>query len=273
MQALAVALTLVAMIVATIFLTVAKVWWFAPLASNWGSLDTLIVITFAVTGLALVGVNLFIAYSVYYHRAQKDRKALFFVDNPRLEWGLIAVTTVGIVVLLGPGLYYYAQLIRPPQNHMVVEVLTQQWLWSYRYPGKDGVLGPASIKRFTPANQFGLDPQAPASQDDIPVLGGPLALPVGQPVLLRMRSNDVIHSFYVPEFRVKWDVVPGMVTEVWFTPTKTGEFQVICAELCGVGHYSMVGKVVVMEPDAFQKWLSERPTVAQIFGPSPKAQR
>lgn len=97
------------------------------------------------------------------------------------------------------------------------------------------------------------------------MLGGPLALPVGQPVLLRMRSNDVLHSFYVPEFRVKWDVVPGMVTELWFTPTKTGEFQVICAELCGVGHYSMVGKVVVMEPDAFQKWLSERPTVAQIF--------
>lgn len=114
MQALAVALTLVAMIVATIFLTVAKVWWFAPLASNWGSLDTLIVITFAVTGLALVGVNLFIAYSVYYHRAQKGRKAVFFVDNPRLEWGLIAATTVGIVVLLGPGLYYYAQLIPPP---------------------------------------------------------------------------------------------------------------------------------------------------------------
>lgn len=265
MLALAVAITLVVMIAGTIFLTVFKVWWFAPLASNWGSLDNLIVFTFALTGVALVGVNLVIAYAVYNHRKQPGRKAFFFVDNPRLEWSLIAITTVGIVVLLAPGLYYYAQLITPPKDHVTVEVLTQQWLWSYRYPGKDGAFGPASIKRFTPANPFGVDVAAPTSRDDILAVGGPLYLQVNQPVRLRMRSNDVLHSFYVPEFRTKWDIVPGMVTELWFTPTRVGEFQVICAELCGVGHYSMVGKVVVLSREDFQKWLQAQPTLAQTL--------
>ncbi|MER3552810.1 MAG: cytochrome-c oxidase [Meiothermus sp.] len=266
MLALAVAITLVAMIIGTVLLTVFKVWWFAPLASNWGSLDTLIVITFALTGLALIGVNLFIAYSVYYHRKSPGRKAFFFIDNPRLEWGLIALTTIGIVALLAPGLYYYAQLITPPRNHITIEVLTQQWMWSYRYPGPDGVFGPASIKRFTPANPFGIDAGAKGSQDDVIAIGGPLYLPLGQPVQLRMRSNDVLHSFYVPQFRAKWDIVPGMVTELWFTPTKVGEFQVVCAELCGIGHYTMIGKVVVLEPDKYQQWLKSQPTVAQTLG-------
>lgn len=265
MLGLAVAITLVLMIVGTVYLTVFKVWWFSPLASNWGSLDNLIVFTFAVTGIVLIAVNLFIAYSVYYHRKQPGRKAFFFIDNPRLEWGLIAITTVGIVTLLAPGLYYYAQLITPPKNHMTIEVLTQQWLWSYRYPGQDGVFGPASIKRFTPANPFGIDVAAATSKDDVLAVGGPLYLPLNQPVRLRMRSNDVLHSFYVPQFRAKWDIVPGMVTELWFTPNKTGEFQVICAELCGVGHYTMVGKVVVLSPEDFQKWLQTSPTVAQTL--------
>ena len=266
MLGLALAITLVAMVVGAVLLTVLKVWWFTPLASNWGSLDTLIIITAVISGIVYVVINLIMAYSVRYHRKQPGHKAFFFVDNPRLEWGLIAITTLGIVGLLAPGLYYYAKLITPPKDRMVVEVLSQQWLWSYRYPGKDGVFGPANIKLYTPANPYGIDLKAKTSQDDVLALGGPLYLPLNKPVLLRMRSNDVLHSFYVSQFRVKWDIVPGMVTELWFTPTKIGEFQVQCAELCGVGHYSMIGKVVVVTPEEFQKWLSERPTVAQTLG-------
>lgn len=273
MQALALAVTLVVMVLGAFILTALRVWWFAPLASNWASMDNLIIISLVLCGAAFIIINLFIAYTLYAHHSERGRKASFFVDNPRLEWNLIWFTGLGIVLLLAPGLYFYAQVINPPKSPYVVEVLTQQWLWSYRYPGKDGVLGPADVKNYTAANPFGVNAEAPASRDDVPALGGPLYLPLGRPVLLRMRSNDVLHSFYVPEFRMKMDIVPGMVTQMWFTPTKTGTFQVICAELCGVGHYNMVGQVVVVEPDEFERWLEQRPTVAQTLQPTGNAQR
>ncbi|RIH82871.1 cytochrome c oxidase subunit II [Calidithermus roseus] len=273
MQALALAITLVGMVLGAFLLTALRVWWFAPLASNWGNLDKLIIISLVLCGGAFIAINLFVAYTIYAHNSHRGRKAFFFVDNPRLEWRLIWLTAIGIVLLLAPGLYFYAQVITPPQKPYVIEVLTQQWLWSYRYPGKDGVLGPADIKNYSPANPFGVNTEAQTSQDDVPALGGPLYLPLGQPVLLRMRSNDVLHSFFVPEFRMKMDVVPGMVTQMWFTPTRTGEFQVICAELCGVGHSTMIGKVVVVEPKEFERWLEERPTIAQTLQSTGNAQR
>ncbi len=273
MLGLSLAITLVAMIVGAVVLTASKIWWFTPLASNWGSLDTLIVITTIICGIVYIVINLIMAYSVNYHRKKEGHKAFFFVDNPRLEWSLIAITAAGIVFLLAPGLYYYAKLITPPQDHMTVEVLAQQWLWSYRYPGKDNTFGASNIKNYTPANPFGIDTKDQASQDDVPSIGEPLHLVLNKPVQLHMRSNDVLHAFYVSEFRVKWDIVPGMITKLWFTPTKVGEFQVYCAELCGVGHYAMNAKVVVMEQADYDKWLAEHATVAQTLKPTATVQR
>ncbi|GAA6733523.1 cytochrome c oxidase subunit II [Thermus oshimai] len=263
MHKLALALALVLMVLAAMGLALFRPWWFTPLASNWGALDRLIVFSLAVTGLAYLGINLFLAY-VLAQRA--PGRAAYLTDDRRLEGGLITLTTLGIVLLLAPGLYYYAQLVAPPRSALQVEVLGQQWIWAYRYPGPDGRLGRGEARLASPANPFGVDPRDPAALDDVVVLGGPLHLPLNQPVLLLLRANDAIHNFYVPEFRVKMDAVPGMVTRIWFTPTRPGSFQVLCAEYCGLGHSRMVGQVQVEPPEAFAAWLEAQPTVAQLMG-------
>lgn len=266
MQAMALGVVLILIVIGSVVLTVGGFWWFPPLASNWASIDVMMMITIVVTGVAFIAVNLFIAYVVFRYRSQKGTQALFQPDDHKLEKILIIITTVGIVVLLAPGLFFYARYISPPQNSQVVEVLAQQWLWSYRYPGQDGVLGHADPKLISGSNPFGIDTQDPASRDDVLIQGTQLHLPTGKPVILQIRSVDVLHSFFVPEFRIKMDAVPGIVTKAWFTPEKTGDFQVLCAELCGIGHFSMLSKVTVDNEGDFQKWLEQQPTVAQTMG-------
>lgn len=263
MQRAFLVVALVAMVAGAVGLALLRPWWFTPLASNWGSIDQIILLSLLLTGLAYAGVNLFLAYSI--HRYHKE-PAKYLPEEPRLERKLIWLTTLGIVVLLAPGLYFYNHLVHPPKETFTVEVLAQQWLWSYRYPGPDGKLGRTSIQKASPANPFGLDLEDPPARDDILVIGGPLRLPLGKPVLLLLRANDVIHSFYVPEFRIKMDVVPGMVTRIWFTPTALGQFQVVCAEYCGIGHARMLGQVLVMKPEEFQAWIKAQPSVAQSLG-------
>jgi len=183
-----------------VLFTASGLWWLPPLASNWGAIDTMLMIALVVTGLAFVAVNLVIAYFVFRYRGQPGRKAVFLPDNPALERTLILITTLGIIVLLAPGLFVYSRFIRPPQDALVVEVVAQQWAWSYRYPGQDGTLGRADPKRISPQNPFGIDVTDPAAKDDIPIdPGGQLHLPLGQPVLLELRSKDVLHSFYMPQ--------------------------------------------------------------------------
>jgi cytochrome c oxidase subunit II len=109
-----------------------------------------------------------------------------------------------------------------------------------------------------------LNPNDPSARDDVVIEGDDLHLPLGKPVKLLLRSIDVVHSFYVPEFRTKMDLVPGMVSYVWFTPTRTGTFDILCAELCGNGHFNMRGKVVVQEESEYQAWLQKQKTFAQL---------
>ena len=264
---MALAVVLVGIVLGAVVLTLSGVWWFPPLASNWASIDVMMVITLAVTGLAFIAVNLFIAYVIYRYRHREGSRAHFEPDHHNLEKVLIAITTVGIVVLLAPGLYFYAQFISPPQqNTMTVEILGQQWLWSYRYPGQDGVLGRSDPRLITPANPFGIDTQDPASRDDIVLQGTSPHLPIGRPVLLQLRSADVIHSFSAPAFRIRMDVVPGLVTKLWFVPEKTGTFEVLCTELCGIGHFGMVSHIVVESEQDFQRWLQQQPMLAQTMG-------
>ena len=111
---------------------------------------------------------------------------------------------------------------------------------------------------------MGLNPNDPSARDDLVIEGDDLHLPLGKPVKVLLRSIDVVHSFYVPEFRTKMDLVPGMVSYVWFIPTKTGTFEILCAELCGNGHFNMRGKVVVQEESEYQAWLRKQKTFAQL---------
>ena len=240
-------------------------WWWTPIASNWGYIDTTIIITFWVTGVVFIAVILFMAYCAYRYRYQEGKKAEYRPENAKLEWWLTILTTIAVAVMLAPGLWVWNDFVTVPEDAAEFEVVAKQWGWSYRFPGKDGKLGTTEAKNISEKNPFGINPKDKNGRDDILIDDSEVHLPINQPVKVLLRSIDVLHDFYVPQFRAKMDMVPGTVTYFWFTPIRTGEFDVLCFELCGVGHYAMRGMVVVDTEEDFQAWLNEQPTFAQTL--------
>ena len=233
-------------------------WWLLPVASAHGAeIDRLIYTTLIVTGLVYVLVHVVLAVFVWRY-AERGQRAAYWPDNRTLELTYTLVPAAVLTTLILMGGAVWARLHSPPPaDALVVDVRAEQFGWLFRYPGPDGVFGrvdPAEIR--TRDNPMGLDPGDPAGADDLVVRE--LHLPAGRPVRVRLRSKDVLHSFFVPALRVKQDAVPGMTVEVWFTPTRPGTYEIACAELCGVGHYIMRGRIVVEPPDAFQAWLARR---------------
>jgi len=257
------AIVLVLLVVGSLLFHFLSPWYFTPIASNWGMIDDTVSITFWVTGIVFVAVNLFMAYSVMRYRYRKGQRAHYEPESKKLEGWLVAVTTVGVVAMLAPGLFVWAKFVEVPQDAAVFEALGKQWHWGFRFPGEDGVMGTVSAQYVSDKNPFGMNPNDPNGQDDVLVANPELHLPMGRPFKALLRSIDVLHNFAVPQFRVKMDLVPGLVTYIWFTPTRTGKFDLLCNELCGVGHFVMRGKVIVEEERAFQAWLTGHPTFAQ----------
>ena len=247
-------------------------WWFTPIASNWGFIDTNIMITFWVTGVVFIVIILFIAYCAYRYRYKEGARAEYEPENTKMEVWLTVLTTVGVAVMLAPGLLAWDEFVTVPEDAAEFEVLGKQWDWSYRFPGKDGVLGTTDPRLINDENPFGLNPKDPNGQDDILVDDSELHLPLDKPVKVLLRSIDVLHDFSVVQFRAKMDMVPGTVTQFWFTPTKTGTYDILCFELCGVGHYQMRGMIVIEEEKAFQAWLNELPTFAQTMAEAGKGE-
>jgi len=145
----------------------------------------------------------------------------------------------------------------PAQEANVVEMVAEQFAWDFQYPGADGKFGRRDAKFMDSANPLGLDPQDSAGRDDV-VSINELHVPLGKPTVIYMTSKDVIHSFFIPEFRVKQDAVPGMRIPVWFEPTKAGTYELACAQLCGVDHSMMRGDVVVQTPKEYEAWLKSQ---------------
>ncbi len=257
------AVALVLLVVGSVIFHFVSPWWFTPIASNWGMIDDTITITFWITGIVFIAVNLFMAYAVLRFRHKKGQKAAYEPENKKLEWWLTGITTVGVVAMLAPGLFVWAKFVNVPEDAMTFEVVGQQWHWSFRFPGADGELGTINARFISIDNPFGLDPEDPSGQDDILVPSSEVHLPVNQPIRALLRSKDVLHDFAVPQFRVKMDLVPGTLTYVWFEPTRTGEYEILCEELCGIAHHTMRGRVVVEEQDAFEAWLAEQKTFAE----------
>ena len=258
------ALILVLTAVGSVVFHIWSPWWWTPIASNWGSLDQAVDITFWITGVVYVVVILFMAYCVYKYRYREDRRADYEPENEKLEWWLTGLTTLGVVALLTPGLIAWQDFVEVPEGAAEIEVVGKQWEWNYRLPGKDGKLGKSGVKFINDDNFFGIDPNDPNGKDDILVEGDDLHMPIGKPIKVLLRTVDVLHNFKVPQFRSKMDLVPGMVTYFWLTPSRPGTFDVLCAELCGVGHHAMRGAVVVEEESAFIAWLAEQSTFAEI---------
>ena len=240
-------------------------WWLTPLASNWGGMDETLLLTFWVTGGVFMVVGLFMVYCVWRYRYQKDRKSEYKPEDKKLEFHLTWITAVGVVVLLAPGLVVWNKFVTVPENAVKVEVMAYQWGWNYRLAGEDGILGKTSIQNISDDNPYGLDLNDPNGKDDLLVEDADLHLQIDKPVKVLLRSIDVLHNFYVPEFRAKMDMVPGMITFYWFTPTKTGEYEILCAELCGTGHYAMLGTVMVEEEGDYSNWLAQQASFEQIL--------
>lgn len=254
---------LVLLVIFSVVFSFMSPWSFVPIAADWSEIDALMDATLVITGVVFAAIALFMAYALYKYRNKAGHRAAFEPENQRLELILTVATSVGIIAMLAPGLVVWNKYITVPDDAVIVEVIGQQWSWSFRLPGEDGKLGLVSTHDIyeTP---FGVSASDPASSDDILIDDNEIHLLLGQPVKMVLRSIDVLHDFYVPHFRAKMDLVPGIVTYFWITPTRTGTFEIICAELCGVGHSLMRGYVVVEEADEYNAWLAEQETYAEL---------
>ena len=263
---MAIAIVLLLVAVGSVVFHMVSPWWWTPIASHWSYIDHTLTITFWITGAVFVAVVGFTAYCVWRFRHKPGQTALYEPENKRLEWWLTVATAVGVAAMLAPGLYVWHQFVTVPHDATEVEVVGRQWSWSYRLPGKDGKLGTSDTRNVSADNPLGLNPNDPNGKDDVVIETDDLHLQVGKPVKMLLRSVDVLHDFYVPEFRGKMDMIPGLVTYFWMTPTRTGTFDILCAELCGVGHPQMRGKVVVAEEAKYQAWLEKQRTFAELSG-------
>ncbi len=270
---MAVAVVIALLVLVSILFHLLSPWWMTPIASNWGSIDDALIITLYICAIAFVGLNLFLALALFKYRNRPGHKAHYEPENATLEKRLTLWTGVGIAGMLAPGLIAWNQYVSVPEDAAVVEATGQQWQWGFRFPGQDGVLGTAAVAHISADNPFGLNPADPHGKDDVLIETSELRLPLGKPVKMVLRSKDVLHDFYVPQFRAKMDLVPGIVTYFWLTPTRTGTFDILCAELCGVGHHMMRGTVVVEEQAAFDRWLSEQMTFGQILAQNESARK
>jgi cytochrome c oxidase subunit 2 len=258
-----VAIILLLVAVGSVVFHILSPWWWTPIASNWGYIDTTIIITFWITGVVFIAIVVFMAYCVW--KFKQGSQAEYKPENKKLEVWLTVLTSIGVAGMLAPGLIVWNDFVTVPEDATEFEVVGQQWQWNFRLPGADGVLGKSSTQNVTDENLLGLVQDDPNGLDDIIISAAELHLPIDKPVKVLLRSIDVLHDFYVPDFRAKMDLVPGMVTYFWFTPTKTGTYEILCAELCGTGHHIMRGTVIVDNAVDYQAWLQEQQTFSQML--------
>jgi cytochrome c oxidase subunit 2 len=238
--------------------------WLPLVASRHGAgIDAMLIyLLFAAGSLFFIG-HLTLGYLVW--RAARRQRVTHRLAEPKTEWMLSAslgllVVTVGEVGVLAIGIPVWNEyfVARPPEDAIFIEVTGQQFMWNVRYPGADGVLGRTDLGLVSEAdNPLGVDRADAAAADDIVELNE-IAVQVDRPVRIRLRSKDMIHSLFLPHLRVKQDAVPGMTPEIVFVPTREGDFEIACAELCGLGHYRMQGILRVLSEDGFRQWLDAR---------------
>ena len=213
-------------------------WWLPERASTVaGQIDHLFYVILAITGAVFVLVEVVLLVFLIRYRQRPGHRAAYTHGDTRIEivWTVIPAI---IMVWLALGSQELWSAIRYPSHYPEgapeIDITAEQFAWNIRYPGPDGLV---------------------ETNDDITTINQ-LHLPVGRPVMLRITSKDVIHSFFVPQFRLKQDAVPGLTIRLWIQATKTGRWEIACAELCGLGHYRMKGFLTVETPDALAAWLA-----------------
>ncbi len=276
-----------------------------PASEHGPDYDNLMYISFAIIFFVQTITQFLLHYFAFKYRGKEGQKALYFADNNKLEaiWTIIPVIVLAGLIMYG--LYTWNNIMfvdeEDKQDAIVIELYAKQFGWEARYAGDDKTLGKANVRLIEGINTLGVDLADPAAQDDKVVTE--LHLPVGKKVIFKMRSQDVLHSAYMPHFRAQMNCVPGMITQFSFTPTVTTadmrndeaimakvnkinkirtenskkivaeggtaldpytfDYLLLCNKICGASHYNMQMKIVVDTPADFKKWLSEKPTLAQ----------
>jgi cytochrome c oxidase subunit 2 len=236
-------------------------------------IDTMLYITIAITGVVFFITQIALFWFSFKYQESDERKAYYYPHNNKLEVIWTVIPAIALTVLVGFGLYYWFKITgEAPKNAMTVEVTGSQFKWEFRYPGKDNILGKKFYKEINEAknNPLGQLWDDPANQDDIYISGEPMHLVVNKPVKLVIGSKDVIHDVGLAHFRMKMDAVPGTPTTMWFTPRfttkqmqeKTGKpdfvYEISCDQMCGKGHWSMRGEIVVETQEEFDRWLASK---------------
>lgn len=234
--------------------------------------DSLFWITLTIVTLMFLITNAGLFWFAFKYQYKEGRKVVFFADDHKLEliWTAVPAVIMTVLVLYGALIWNRAMMQEPPKDVQVVEVMGKQFAWQVRYPGKDGKLGKYDFRLTNDAtgNEFGIDFEDKNAEDDF--IPREIHIPVNKPVLLKIRARDVLHSVFMPHFRVKMDAVPGMPTQFMFTPTKTTadmrsqlgnpnfNYELACTEVCGKGHFAMRFLIVVDDEDDYKKWLTEQ---------------
>jgi cytochrome c oxidase subunit 2 len=233
-----------------------------PNASEHGyQIDHIIEFSHWFMGALFLGWSAFFIYVLL--RFRKGRHPV--ADHEGVKSGIsthleFAVVLIEAVLLIGFAIPLWAKRVNQfpeDKDAILVHAIGQQFNWNFHLPGPDGQFGRRDIALVSNSNPLGLDSKDPASKDDIVVLGE-LHVPVDRPVIIELSSKDVIHNFALPHMRMAQDAIPGQIIPMWFKPIKTGSYEVVCGQLCGLGHYSMKGMLVVDNPADYQAWLKER---------------
>ena len=249
-----------------------SVWWLPRNVNMFGhEIDFIFYVILWLTGVTAVAVFSVMIYFLVKYRARPGVPAIHSHGNNTLE---VIWTTIPVFIFLALAIYGNEQwtqmrLRTPPADALPVAVVGEQYGWNVRYPGPDGKLAKMVAAKIGKENPFGVDPADPDGLDDFTTYND-LVFPVNRPVRLYLSSKDVIHAFYVPEFRLYQDMVPGRVYDfVWLKAEATGNFQLACNQLCGQGHYKMFGKLAVVEEAAYESWAMSKAPVTTATWPKP----
>lgn len=269
------------------------------------NIDLLMLISMVIIMVVLVITQFLLHYFAFKYHGRKDQRAVFYADNDKLEfiWTIIPVIVLAGLIIYGLFTWTDIMNIKEDDDALVVELYAKQFTWEARYAGEDNILGDANVRFIEGVNTLGIDPSDPDGMDDI--VTRELRLPVGRKVIFKMRSQDVLHSAYMPHFRAQMNTVPGMITQFAFVPTITTEemrqnpdivakvenineiraqrsielaaqgeeplepyefdYMLLCNKICGASHYNMQMKIIVETEEDFNAWLAEQRTFAQTI--------
>lgn len=237
-----------------------------PNASEHGyQIDHIIEFCHWFMGALFVGWSAYFIYVLIRFRKGRhpaaDHEGVKNAISTHLEFSVVLIEAVLLIAFAVPLWAKRVNEFPQTKDAILVHAIGQQFNWNFHLPGPDGQFGRRDLYLVTNSNPLGLDSTDPVAKDDIVVIGE-LHLPVDRPVIMEVSSKDVIHNFALPNMRIAQDAIPGQVVPMWFKPIKPGSYEIVCGQLCGLGHYGMKGMVVVDSPAEYQAWLKERVELA-----------